>query len=144
MRVVVQKCREAKVMVEGECVGSSAMGLLLLVGFTEGDHLDTIQWMVQKILHLRIFDDEQGIMNHSVLDVKGSILSVSQFTLYGDCTRGNRPSYTKALPGQEANLLYEQFNQELAKYITVETGKFGCQMEVSFINVGPTTILLER
>lgn len=144
MKVVVQRCKDAKVVSNGKIYGEVSDGLLLLVGFTENDDLTKIQWMVKKIVNLRIFDDEKGVMNLSVLDKKGSILSVSQFTLYADCEKGNRPSYKRALPGSEAKELYDLFNEELRKYITVETGSFGNDMDIEFVNVGPTTIILER
>ena len=99
--------------------------------------------MAHKVLNLRIFPDDAGVMNKSVLDVGGSILSVSQFTLYGDTKKGNRPSYIKALNGTEAKKLYELWNEELQKEITVETGIFGADMDVTLTNVGPTTILME-
>ena len=144
MRVLVQKCRNANVSVSEKVVGSCKFGLMLLVGFTEGDNQETISYLVNKILKLRIFEDENGVMNRSVLDVGGSILSVSQFTLYADTTKGNRPSYIRALNGSKAKQLYDLFNQELSQSISVETGEFGADMEVSFTNLGPTTILLER
>jgi D-tyrosyl-tRNA(Tyr) deacylase len=117
---------------------------MLLVGFTEGDNEETITKMVQKIVNLRIFDDASGIMNLSVLDIKGSILSISQFTLYADTKKGNRPSYINALNGEKAIKLYDLFNEELRKYIKVETGIFGADMDISLINSGPVTIILER
>ena len=144
MRVLVQKCRNASVSVSGKIVGRCDFGLMLLVGFTEGDNSSNISYLVNKVLKLRIFEDENGVMNRSVMDVGGSILSVSQFTLYGDTSKGNRPSYIKALNGERAKELYDSFNQELSKSISVQTGEFGADMEVSFINLGPTTILLER
>lgn len=144
MRVLVQKCRNASVSVSGKIVGRCDFGLMLLVGFTEGDDVSNISYLVNKVLKLRIFEDENGVMNRSVMDVDGSILSVSQFTLYGDTSKGNRPSYIKALNGERAKELYDSFNQELSKSISVQTGEFGADMEVSFINLGPTTILLER
>lgn len=144
MRVLVQKCRNASVSVSGKIVGRCDFGLMLLVGFTEGDDVSNISYLVNKVLKLRIFEDENGVMNRSVMDVGGSILSVSQFTLYGDTSKGNRPSYIKALNGERAKELYDSFNQELSKSISVQTGEFGADMEVSFINLGPTTILLER
>lgn len=144
MRVVVQKCRDAKVVSEGKIYGEIQFGLMILVGFTEGDTIEKIKWMAKKIANLRIFEDNDNIMNLSVLDKKGSILSISQFTLYGDCEKGNRPSYGKALASKEANHLYTLFNEELSHYVPVEIGNFGCDMEVSFVNIGPTTILLER
>lgn len=144
MRVLVQRCRDAKVVVDGKITGQCKNGLLVFVGFTKNDDEKTIDYLVRKILHLRIFPDEFGIMNKSVLDVGGSILSVSQFTLYGDARNGNRPSYIKALRGDEAKVLYEQFNVKLKELVPVETGVFGADMDVTFTNVGPTTIWLER
>ena len=145
MRVVVQRAKDAQVTDSGKIAGKIKEGLMLLVGFTQTDTEKEIDWMVNKILNLRIFDDENGIMNLSVQDVKGDILSVSQFTLYGDATKGNRPSYLKALNGDKAIELYELFNKKLQeKNIKVETGVFGGYMDVSFTNVGPTTILLEK
>lgn len=144
MRVLVQKCRNASVSVSGKIVGRCDFGLMLLVGFTEGDDVSNISYLVNKVLKLRIFEDENGVMNRSVMDVDGSILSVSQFTLYGDTSKGNRPSYIQALNGERAKELYDSFNQELSKSISVQTGEFGADMEVSFTNLGPTTILLER
>ena len=144
MRVLVQKCRNASVSVSGKIVGRCDFGLMLLVGFTEGDNSSNISYLVNKVLKLRIFEDENDVMNRSVMDVGGSILSVSQFTLYGDTSKGNRPSYIQALNGERAKELYDSFNQELSKSISVQTGEFGADMEVSFTNLGPTTILLER
>ena len=118
---------------------------MILVGFTEGDNFDTIKYMVDKIVNLRVFDDENGIMNKSLLDKSFSILSVSQFTLYGDASKGRRPSYINALNGSLAKPLYDKFNEELRKYgIKVETGIFGGDMKVELINDGPVTIMLER
>jgi len=144
MRVLVQRVRDASVKVEEETVGSCFNGLLVFVGFTEGDSLKEIEWMAKKIVHLRIFPDSNGVMNESVLDIQGSVLSVSQFTLYADAQNGNRPSYKKALKSEEARDFYELFNKELQKYVTVSTGEFGSHMEVSLTNIGPTTIWLEK
>ncbi len=145
MKVVVQRAFDAKVAVDGKTVGQIDKGLMLLVGFTQTDTDKEIDWIVNRVLNLRIFDDENGVMNKSVLDVGGSILSISQFTLYGDCNKGNRPSYLKALRGSEATVLYDKFNEKLReKGIIVETGIFGSDMMVSFTNVGPTTIILEK
>ena len=144
MRVLVQRSLDSKVEVDNKTIGSITNGLVLLVGFTEGDNIDTIKYLVRKVVNLRIFDDEDGVMNKSILDVGGSVLSISQFTLYADTSKGNRPSYIKALGGEEANKLYELFNKELAKYIKVKTGVFGADMEINISNVGPTTISLER
>ncbi len=144
MRVVVQKAINAKCVVDDKITGSIDHGLMLLVGFTEGDSIEQIKYLCKKIINLRIFEDESGIMNKSILDVGGSILSISQFTLYADTKKGNRPSYINALNSSEATKLYDLFNQELRNYVKVETGIFGEDMNITFTNVGPTTILLER
>ncbi|HIR74279.1 TPA: D-tyrosyl-tRNA(Tyr) deacylase [Candidatus Ventrenecus avicola] len=143
MRAVVQRAQNAQVVVDDCVVGNISFGLVILVGFTEGDGLEQIKKMVHKVLNLRIFPDDNGVMNRSVLDVEGKILSVSQFTLYADTKKGNRPSYIKALNGEEAKKLYDLWNVELAKEISVETGVFGADMNVTLTNVGPTTIWLE-
>ena len=143
MRVVVQRSKYSKVEVDSKLVNEIPFGLVLLVGFTEGDSEKEIEKIAKKIVNLRIFDDENGVMNKSVLDVGGQILSISQFTLYGDATKGNRPSYIKALNGKEAIKLYESFNMELNKYVKTLSGVFGADMEVSILNDGPVTILLE-
>ena len=145
MRVLVQRCDKALVKVNDNVVGSINKGLMILVGFTEGDNFDTIKYMTDKVVNLRVFDDENGIMNKSLLDKSYSILSVSQFTLYGDASKGRRPSYVNALNGSLAKPLYDKFNEELRKYgIKVETGIFGGDMKVELINDGPVTIMLER
>ena len=145
MRVLVQRCDKANVKVDSNIVGSIDKGLMILVGFTEGDNFDTIKYMVDKIVNLRVFDDENGVMNKSLLDTSFSILSVSQFTLYGDASKGRRPSYINALNGSLAKPLYDKFNEELRKYgVEVETGIFGADMKVELINDGPVTIMLER
>lgn len=145
MRVLVQRCDKANVKVDSNIVGSINKGLMILVGFTEGDNFDTIKYMTDKVVNLRVFDDENGIMNKSLLDKSYSILSVSQFTLYGDASKGRRPSYVNALNGSLAKPLYDKFNEELRKYgVEVETGIFGADMKVELINDGPVTIMLER
>lgn len=145
MRVVVQRCSRAKVIIDNEVYSSIDKGLMVLVGFTEGDSIKEIDYMVDKIVNLRIFDDNNGVMNLSLLDIGGSILSVSQFTLYGDASKGRRPSYIKALGGDKASSLYDLFNEKLKdKNIKVECGLFGADMKVDFINDGPVTIMLER
>lgn len=144
MRVLVQRSMDSSVIVDGKITGSIDKGLVLLVGFTEGDNLDKINYLINKILNLRVFDDENGVMNKSILEVGGSILSISQFTLYADTSKGNRPSYIKALKGEESIKLYDLFNEELSKHIHVETGIFGADMKVNIKNDGPCTILLER
>ena len=144
MRVLVQRSGKSNVSIDKKIVGKIDEGLVLLVGFTEGDTIEEIKYLVKKILNLRIFPDENDVMNKSILDYGGSILSISQFTLYADTAKGNRPSYIKAMNGEKAVELYRLFNEELKKYITVETGEFGASMVVSISNIGPTTILLER
>lgn len=144
MKIVVQRSLKSSVKVDNKVVGSIEHGLVLLVGFTYKDNLDIIDYMVDKVLNLRIFDDENGIMNKSLLDVGGDILSISQFTLYADSRKGRRPSYVNALNGEEAIKLYDIFNEKLRSHVKVETGIFGTEMEVSITNDGPITIILER
>lgn len=143
MRCVVQVCKDAKCVVDGKITGKCDYGLMVLVGFTEGDSKDNIVKMASKISKLRIFPDENGVMNKSVLDVEGCILSISQFTLYADTSKGNRPSYINALKGEESTKLYDLFNEELNKLVHTETGIFGADMNITFTNLGPTTIVLE-
>ncbi len=144
MRVVIQVSGKANCTVNHKPYSEIPRGLFVLVGFTEGDNEDKIKWMVNKIVNMRIFPDENAVPNLSVLDVKGEILSVSQFTLYADCSKGNRPSYIKALNPDEATILYDKFNEELAKHVPVKTGVFGSDMEITFTNVGPHTIIIEK
>ena len=145
MRIIAQRCINASVEVDKKIVGKIANGLMLLVGFTDTDTSKEIDYMVDKVINLRIFDDESGVMNKSLIDTGGSILSVSQFTLYADASKGRRPSYVKALSGDKAIKLYEEFNQKIKeKGIHIETGIFGAEMKVSLINDGPITIILEK
>ena len=145
MRIVVQRTKKSSVKVNSKVVGAIDNGLTLLVAFTDTDTSKEIDYMVDKVINLRIFDDDNGVMNKSLLDIDGSILSISQFTLYGDASKGRRPSYVKALSGDKATILYDEFNNKLKeKKIHVETGIFGAEMEVSLINDGPITILLEK
>lgn len=144
MRILVQRSLKSSVSVDGKTIGKIDRGLVLLVGFTYGDSEKEIDYLINKVLHLRIFDDEHGVMNKSILDVGGSILSVSQFTLYADTKKGNRPSYVKALDSINAVKLYKIFNERLSKYVKVETGKFGAEMKVNITNDGPITIFLEK
>jgi len=144
MKVVIQRTKQAKVTVANKIIGEIDNGLVILVGFTDGDTEKEIEYMINKIIHLRIFNDEKGLMNYSLLDVGGSILTVSQFTLYANTKKGRRPSYEQALNPKEAELLYDLFNENLKKEkIKVETGLFGSKMEVEMINDGPVTIILE-
>ena len=144
MKVVVQRVKEANVKVNKKIVGKCGYGYMLLVSFTNLDDENIIDYMVKKIVNLRIMDDENKVMNKSILDINGSILSISQFTLYADTKKGNRPSYINALNGNEASKLYDLFNQKLSNFLPVETGVFGEEMEVSLINDGPITIILEK
>lgn len=145
MKVLVQRVTSANVKVNSKVVGEINHGLLLLVGFTQSDTSKEIDYMVDKVINLRIFDDENGVMNKSLLDTKGSILSVSQFTLYADSSKGRRPSYINALNGDKAIILYDEFNKKLKeKNVKVETGIFGADMQVELINDGPITIMLEK
>lgn len=144
MRIIVQRCDKAEVRVEGNVVGKINYGMMLLVSFTYGDTEKEIDYLVNKVLNLRIFDDENGVMNKSILDINGEILSISQFTLYANTSKGNRPSYIDALKGEDAIKLYDMFNEKLKSKINTETGVFGAEMKVDFINDGPITILLEK
>lgn len=143
MKVVVQRSKKSSFSVEGRLVNEIDNGMVLLVSFTQGDTIDNILKMTKKIANLRIFDDEEGVMNKSILDVGGEILSISQFTLYGDTTKGNRPSYMKALNGEEAIKLYETFNEEMNKYVVTKPGIFGAEMMVNISNDGPITLIME-
>ena len=144
MRVLVQRSLDSSVLVDDKIVGRIDNGLVLFVGFTHGDSKKEIDYMVDKVINLRIFDDENGVMNKSLMDVKGSILSISQFTLYGNAKKGRRPSYVDALGGEDASKLYDEFNNELLKHnIKVETGIFGADMVVNITNDGPVTFMLE-
>jgi len=143
MRVLVQRSLESRVEVDEKIVGKIDHGMVILVSFTHDDTLTDVDYMVKKIVNLRIFDDENGQMNKSILDVGGSILSISQFTLYADTRKGNRPSYGNAMASSNATKLYDEFNKKLMEFISVETGIFGADMKVSITNNGPVTILLE-
>ncbi|CAM3776016.1 MULTISPECIES: D-aminoacyl-tRNA deacylase [Paenibacillus] len=144
MRVVIQRCKHAEVTVEGEVVGRIGEGLMVLVGVTHEDDEKDVKYIADKVAGLRIFEDEEGKMNFSVQDVGGAVLSVSQFTLYGDTRKGKRPNFMAAAKPDAAKALYEAFNQELAaKGLTVETGKFGAMMDVSLTNWGPVTIIID-
>ena len=143
MKVVIQRSKNASVEVDNKVVGKIDKGLVILVGFTENDNENIIDKMVNKVINLRIFDDENGVMNKSLLDGNGDILSISQFTLYADTKKGNRPSYISAMGGENSIKLYEEFNQKLSNYVSVEKGVFGADMKVSITNDGPVTIMLE-
>ncbi|HEU0012514.1 MAG TPA: D-aminoacyl-tRNA deacylase [Longimicrobium sp.] len=145
MRVVLQRVSRARVSVEGRVTGEIGEGLLLLVGFTEGDGDDALAWMAEKVVGLRVFRDGEGKMNRSVEDVGGSLLVVSQFTLYGDARKGKRPSFVEAARPETAIPLYERFLGLLrATGRPVATGEFGAMMDVELVNDGPVTLILER
>lgn len=143
MRLLVQRSLESSVSVSETCVGQISKGLVVFVGFTHGDSISDIIYCVQKLINLRIFEDENAKVNRSILDCGGSVLSISQFTLYANCEKGNRPSFVEALSFKEAELLYDAWNQELSKYVKVASGRFGADMKVSITNDGPVTILIE-
>lgn len=144
MRVVLQRVAHASVTVEEKVIGKIQRGFLLLVGVTHDDAMEDMEYLVRKIVQMRIFEDEEGKLNRSIQDIGGEILSVSQFTLYADTKKGNRPSFSKAAPGDVAIEMFEQFNGLLRKTgIPVETGQFGADMKVELLNDGPVTILLD-
>ena len=144
MKLVVQRSKKSKVTVDNKIVGKIDNGLVVLVGFKNNDTIEEIKKLTKKLVNLRIFDDENHIMNKSILDVNGSILSISQFTLYANCKKGNRPSYISSMKADEAKKLYELFNEEIKKYnINLETGIFQADMKVEITNDGPVTIILE-
>lgn len=144
MKVLVQRSKKSSVSVNNEIIGKIEKGMVCLVSFTHTDTEKEIDWMINKILNLRIFDDEFGIMNKSIKEIDGEILSISQFTLYANTEKGNRPSYINAMNGENANKLYTLFNEKLKQNIKVQTGKFGHVMELIITNDGPTTIMLEK
>jgi len=144
MRAVIQKVSQASVTVSNQEVGQIDQGLVVLLGVTHDDTEADADYLARKITQLRIFEDDQGKMNLSLTDVKGSILSISQFTLYADTKKGRRPSFTDAAKPDEANQLYEYFNEQLRSYqVNVATGEFGAMMDVSLINNGPVTIIID-
>jgi len=144
VKVVVQRSKQAKVVIDGDIVGAIEFGLVLLVGITHEDTEADVRWMAEKISGLRIFEDETGKMNLSVADLGGQLLSISQFTLYGDCRKGRRPNFMAAAKPEQAEVLYDKFNDTLrAMGLVVETGRFGAMMDVELVNSGPVTIILE-
>ena len=144
MRVVIQRVSYASVTVEEKVIGKIERGFLLLVGVTHDDAMEDMEYLVRKIVQMRIFEDEEGKLNRSIQDIGGEILSVSQFTLYADTKKGNRPSFSKAAPGDVAIEMFEQFNGLLRDTgVPVETGQFGADMKVELLNDGPVTILLD-
>ncbi len=143
MRVVVQRSLKSSVSVDNKVINKIDKGLMLLVGINVEDTTKDVDWMVNKVLNLRIFDDENGVMNKSILDVGGEILSISQFTLQAETKKGNRPSYINAMKGEDANKLYEEFNNKLNEHIKTYPGVFGADMLIDIQNDGPITIILD-
>ena len=145
MRVVVQRCSRAEVRIDGETVGQIGKGFMLLVGITDGDTEADADLLARKVAQMRVFEDTEGKMNLSLKEVNGAVLSISQFTLYADCRKGNRPSFIRAARPETASPLYEYFNARLrSEYgLQVGTGRFGADMKVDFVNDGPVTILLD-
>ncbi len=143
MRAILQRSKFSKVTIDSKINGQIDKGYVVLVGFTNGDNEEIVDKMVTKIVNLRVFEDVNEKMNLSILDTKGSILSISQFTLYANCTKGNRPSFVEALNPVEATKLYDYFNKKLGEFVHVETGIFGSDMKVEIYNDGPVTIMLD-
>lgn len=143
MKVIVQRCVSAAVEIDKNIYNKIDRGLVLLVGFTHDDTYQDIEYCVRKIINLRIFDDEIGIMNKSILDIDGVILSISQFTLYADIKKGNRPSYENALSKDKAIAFYNEFNNKLNMFVETKDGIFGADMKVNLINDGPVTIVID-
>lgn len=143
MKVVIQRVSSSSVLIDNKIYNTINNGLMILSCFTEGDTSEDIDYIVKKIVNLRIFDDEVGVMNKSILDVGGEILSISQFTLYAITKNGNRPSYIKALNGTLSKPLYEEFNEKLKEHIKTKTGIFGADMKVELVNDGPITIIID-
>lgn len=145
MKLVIQRVSSASVTVDGTIKGNIDKGLLILLGVSQEDDGSQIEWLVKKVVEMRIFNDDHGKMNRSLIEVNGSILVISQFTLYANCHKGRRPSFVKAALPEKAENLYNRFIQQLLTHnITVETGVFGAHMDVSLCNDGPVTIILEK
>lgn len=143
MKVVIQRSNYSNVKIDNKVHNEIDRGIVVFSCFTEGDTIEDIEYIVRKIVNLRIFDDENGVMNKSIIDTNGSILSISQFTLYADTKKGNRPSYSNALNGNEAVKLYDIFNEELNKNVPTVTGVFGAEMQINIQNDGPVTIIID-
>ncbi len=143
MRAVIQRVKSASVAVGGEVAGSIGTGLLILLGVTHGDDARDVRFLADKCVNLRIFEDDAGKMNRSLLDIGGAALIVSQFTLYGDASAGRRPSFTAAAPPELADALYQQFIAAVKAHVPVGTGRFGAEMAVSLVNDGPVTLIVE-
>ena len=143
MKVVIQRCKKGSVTVNNKIINQIEKGIDILVGIAKDDNEADLDYLVRKILNLRIFDDENGIMNKSIIDIRGEILSISQFTLQANTKEGNRPSYINAMNGEDSIKLYELFNEKLNKEIKTLTGIFGAEMLVNIENDGPVTIIID-
>lgn len=144
MKVVIQRSKKASVAVEDQVVGDIEQGLVLLVGISSEDTYEDLDYVARKVAHMRIFEDDTGKMNHSVLESGGEILSISQFTLYGDTRKGRRPSFIKAAKPEQAEMLYTAFNDKLRSYgLRVATGRFGAMMDIALTNDGPVTLIVD-
>jgi D-aminoacyl-tRNA deacylase len=144
MRALIQRARDARVLVDGEVVGNIDNGFVVLLGVTHDDTIEDAEYLANKIVHLRVFEDENEKMNLSLKDIGGDILSISQFTLYGDTRKGRRPNFMQAARPEQANTLYEQFNTLIQQEgVKIETGQFGAMMNVTFTNIGPVTLILD-
>jgi D-tyrosyl-tRNA(Tyr) deacylase len=144
LRAVIQRVGRASVTVGDEVIGAIEQGLLVLLGVTHSDTIENARWLADKIVNLRIFNDDDGKMNRSVLEIGGAVLAVSQFTLYGDAQKGRRPSFIDAARPEQANPLYEQFVNAIAEHgVPVRTGRFGAMMQVELVNDGPVTLILD-
>lgn len=144
MKIVIQRAKDAKCIIDGVEVSKIDKGLVLFVGLGSSDENVDLDWYVKKVANMRIFEDENQKMNLSVLDIGGEILSISQFTLYGNCIKGNRPSFIDALNPDLASKIYDEFNRKLNEIVPTKTGEFGADMKIDFTNDGPVTIILEK
>ena len=143
MKIIIQRVKKAQVSIEGQVYGQIQQGLLLLVGVGPEDQKEDLDYAVRKLVNMRIFSDTEGKMNLSVKDIQGEILSISQFTLFADTKKGNRPAFTGAAKPDVAEDFYQDFNRELAKEVPVKTGIFGADMQVELVNDGPVTVILD-
>lgn len=144
MRLLIQRVKEASVTVNGTIIGSISKGFLVFLGIHKNDTLEDIPWLINKLMHLRVFEDDQGKMNLNIHDIRGELLIVSQFTLYANCQNGRRPDFISSASPSIAIPLYEAFIAEAQKHLRVSTGEFGADMEVALINDGPATFILEK